>query len=171
MTRKTAQVETRLLSEYLLATYSKYSYIISVPLGKLDETLLKTLGYKQAMGLSRPYRPSVDAVVILPNYLIIIEAKVWNILNGLGKLPMYKSLVPFTPELQQYMPREVIMELVVAWTNANLEIMAREAGVTVRVFCPDWMQEVVNKMHNYWTKEYRESRERKLEARRLLGVE
>jgi hypothetical protein len=113
----------------------------------------------------------VDAVVVLPRFLLLIEAKVWNIVNGLAKLPLYKSLVPVTPELKQYMPREVIMQLVVGWTNPNLERMARDVGVEVRVFCPDWLKEVVDRMNMYWTREYRAEREKKQAMRRYFGVD
>lgn len=170
MARKTRQVEVRMLSEYLLQTYPKFPTITDVPLGKVDEGLMAKVGYKQALGLTRPYRPAADAVVVLPRYLILIEAKVWNVVNGLAKLPLYKSLVPFTPELAKYKPREVIMELVVGWTNDNLVIMARDLGVTIKIYSPAWLAEVVDGMHKYWTKEYQQERQRKLQMREFFGV-
>ena len=171
MARKSRQVETRMVSEYLLKNYSEFQYIMKVPLGSLDEKLIEEKGYKYAMGVQRPFRPEVDAVVVLPHFLLLIEAKVWNIINGLAKLPLYKSLVPVTPELKQYMPREVMMQLVVGWTNPNLERMARDADVEVRLFCPDWLKEVVEGMQMYWTREYRAEREKKIAMREYFGVE
>ncbi len=171
MARKSQQVETRMIAEYLAAEYSKFSFITSVPLGVVSEKLMETEGTKRAIGLSRPYRPEVDAVVILPRYLVLVEAKVWNIVNGLAKLPMYKSLVPVTPELAPYKGLEIIMELVVGWSNTNLELMASGAGVRVKVYCPAWLQEVVDGMQKYWTKEYRDARQRKLELREFYGVD
>ncbi len=171
MARKSAQVETRMLSEYLLATYSQFPTAQNVPLGAVSETLMAQQGYQRALGLSRPYRPWADALVILPNYLLLVEAKVWNVVAGLAKLPLYKSLIPTTPELQRYMPREILMELVVGWTNDNLEIMARSAGVAVKVYHPPWLQDVVDRMHNYWTADYRAERDRKLQMRQQLGLE
>ncbi len=171
MARKSQQVEIRMVSEYLISAYAKFPSIMDVPLGKVDESLMAEQGYKRATGLMRPYRPAVDAVVILPRYLVLIEAKVWNVVNGLAKLPLYKSLVPFTPELKQYSGKEVLMELVVGWTNDNLAIMARDLGVKVVVYSPEWLNEVVLRMHNYWTKEYRQERENKMKMRELLGLE
>jgi len=171
MARKTRQVESRMISEYLLENYSKVPYTINVPLGALPEEMLKLNGYKRTMGELRPFRPAVDAVLILPRHLVLVEAKVWNVVNGLAKLPAYKALVPATPELKQYMPREVLMQLVVAWTNQNLAIMARDLDVKVVEFCPDWLREVVDGMHNYWTREYRDLREKKLKMREYFGVE
>ena len=171
MPRKPRQVETRMTAEYLLKEYPKFQSITACPLGRVDEALMAAQGYRRAIGISRPYRPEADAIVILPNYLLLIEAKVWQVVNGLAKLPMYKSLIPFTPELKQYLPREVLMELVVGWTNSNLEIMARDAGVTIKVYSPQWLQEVVNSMSNYWTADYQRERQRKLDARKTLGLE
>jgi hypothetical protein len=160
-----------MVSEYLLKQYSNYPTINAVPLGRVEESLMASQGYQRALGLSRPYRPEADAIVVLPNYLVLIEAKVWNVINGLAKLPLYKSLIPTTPELQKYLPREVLMEVVVGWTNANLETMARGLSVKVVVYSPPWLTEVVNGMHNYWTAEYRQERERVLQSRKQLGLE
>jgi len=171
MARKSRQVEVRLVAEYLKKEYSKFTFITKQPLGIVSEEYLKEFGWKKALGITRPFRPEVDAVVILPRYLLIIEAKVWSIVNGLAKLPLYKSLVPVTPELKQYMPREVIMELVVGWTNPNLEIMARDMGVRVKIYCPDWLGEVVDGMHKYWTREYRAERAKKLKMREYYNLE
>ena len=171
MAQKRHQVETRMVSEYLLARYSKFTFILAQPLGVVSEELLAKVGYLQAIKQMRPYRPEVDAVVILPRHLLLVEAKVWNIVNGLAKLPLYKSLVPFTPELKEYQAREVLMELVVGWTNENLEIMARDLGVKVVTYSPPWLQQEVDRMHLYWTKEYREQREQKLRLREHFGLE
>lgn len=171
MARKNQQVETRMVSEYLLSMYPKYQTMQPVPLGAIDTKLQAEVGYSKALGISRPFRPYADALVILPNYLILIEAKVWNVVSGLAKLPLYKSLVPITPELKQYAGREILMELVVGWTNVNLEKMASDAGVRVKIYSPPWLQDVVDHMHNYWTADYRAERQRVLDARTTLGLE
>ncbi|MBA7559842.1 hypothetical protein ES708_01458 [subsurface metagenome] len=171
MARKSRQVEVRMISEYLKLNYSEFSFILNPPLGAVSERLMAEEGYQRALGLSRPFRPVADAVVVLPHYLLLVEAKVWNVVNGLAKLPLYRSLVPVTPELKQYMPRQVLMQLVVGWTNPNLQIMARGAGVELRVYCPPWLEEVVESMHKYWTREYRDQREKRLHMREFFGVD
>ena len=171
MARKSRQVEVRMISEYLKENYSEFSYILNIPLGAVSEDVMRREGYQRALGLSRPFRPMADAVVILPHYLLLVEAKVWNVVNGLAKLPLYKSLVSITPELQEYMPRGVIMQLVVGWTNPNLQLMARAADVELKVYRPLWLEEVVESMHKYWTREYRDQREKKLTMREFFGVD
>ncbi len=66
MVRKTQQVETRLVAEYLKETYSQFPHISAVPLGVVSETLMAQEGYAKAIRMSRPNRPEVDAVVLLP---------------------------------------------------------------------------------------------------------
>jgi hypothetical protein len=169
--RKTRQVETRMMSEYLLKNFNKFPCIMAQPLGVVDEKLMAAQGYERAIKMSRPYRPECDAIVILPNHLLLIEAKVWNIVNGLAKLPLYKSLVPATPELREYLPRNVIMRLVVGWTNTNLQIMARDQGIEIDTYAPPWLTEIVNSMQKYWTPEYQQARQKKIEMREYFGVE
>ena len=151
--------------------YPDFTFIMKQPLGMVSEELMKTEGYDRAIKVMRPFRPEVDAVVILPHFLLLIEAKVWSVVDGLAKLPLYKSLVPTTPELKKYMPREVMMQLVVGWTNTNLQIMARDMDVEVKLFRPDWLVEVVDGLHKYWTREYQNARDEKLKMQRYFGVE
>ncbi len=171
MVRKTQQVETRLVAEYLKERYSQFPHMSAVPLGLFSEELLKTEGYVKGLRMQRPNRPEVDAIVLLPRYFVLIEAKVWHIVDGMAKLPLYRSLIPFTPELKQYQPRETILELVVPWTNPNLEIMCRDANIRLVVYKPDWINDVVNRVQLQGTRDYRLAREEKLRNRELLGLE
>lgn len=171
MARKTRQVESRLIAEYLKEKYSAFPFIVNQPLGTISETLMAAEGYSRALRISRPFRPEVDAVVLLPRHLLLVEAKVWNVVNGLAKLPLYKSLVPLTPELKEYQDKGIIMQLVVGWSNTNLEVMARDQNVSVVLYCPDWLVEVVEGMHKYWTAEYQQQRQQKLALREYFGLE
>lgn len=171
MVRKTRQIESRLVAEYLKEHYASFPFIVNQPLGTISESLMAAEGYNRALRISRPFRPEVDAVVLLPRHLILVEAKVWNVVNGLAKLPLYKSLVPLTPELKQYQDKELLMELVVGWTNTNLEVMARDQNVKVVVYCPEWLVEVVEGMHKYWTADYQRQRQEKLALIEYFGLE
>lgn len=170
MARKTKQIETKMIADYLLTNYAEFPYILNVPLGTLNQELEREVGYTKAQKMLRPYRPAVDGIVVLPRYILLVEAKVWNVINGLSKLPFYKSLVPITPELQQYMPRDVIMQLVVGWSNPNLERMAHDADIQLKIFCPDYVKQAVDDMHKYWTSEYRRVREERLKMREYFGI-
>lgn len=171
MVRKSRHVETRLVAEYLKATYSGFTYITGQPLGLVSQQLLVEEGFAKGLRMQRPNRPEVDAVVLHPKLLILIEAKVREILNGLAKLPFYMSLVPFTPELKEYAHLPILMELVAPLAGPNHEIMASEAGIRIVKFRPAWIDEYVAEYQHYWTREYRLAREEKLRNRELLGLE
>lgn len=171
MVRQNRQVETRMIAEYLVAQYSKFPYMTNVPLGTSSVSLQQQFGTDKALGLSYPNRWKADAIVILPKYLIVIEAKVWQVLMGLGKLPIYKDLIPITPELQQYQPRDILMELVVAQSNPNLEVAARGRGVTIKEYNPDWLKAIIADMNKYWTSEYRTTRADKMALREEFGLQ
>ncbi len=193
MARKSRQVETRMLSEYLLKTYASFIRIVDVPLGPVDDNLMATVGYQGAISRSRPFRPRIDAIVILPRYLVLIEAKVWQPVLGMGKLRLYRSPVPATPELKNFMvdppllpghensnlklgsndltTREVILELVVGQTTAAWTMMAEGDNIKLVVFNPPWLQPLLDSMNKYWTPEYQRQRQEKLANRERLGLE
>ena len=171
MARKNRQVESRMVADYLLKYYAAFPRLMMVPLGGVDDRLAQQVGIEKALNLSRPFRPEIDAIVVLPRHLLLIETKVFRIVDGLAKPPLYAALVPSTPELRKYLPREIMMQIVVAWSNANLEAMAAAAGVQVIVFTPAWLEAEVQRYHRYWTAEYQEARQKRLEMREYFGVE
>jgi len=193
MARKSRQVETRMLSEYLLANYGSYVQIMDVPLGPVDSALMTSFGYQGAINRSRPFRPRVDAIVILPNYLVLVEAKVWQPVLGMGKLRLYRSPVPFTPELKNYIvsppllpgharsglqlgandltTREILLELVCGQTTPAWEIMARGDDIRLKVYNPPWLQKIVDGMNKYWTPQYQRERQDKIAMREYYGLE
>jgi hypothetical protein len=129
------------------------------------------VGYQKAIKMSRPIRPEVDAIVVLPRYLVLIEGKIREIMFGLCKLPFYKSLTPFTPELTPYHNLDVLMEFVSPWTSENHRIMASDANIRVVEYHTPEADAEAERYHKYWTREYRLAREEKLRNRELLGLE
>jgi len=171
MTRKTKQVEGPFLSSYILSTYPKFPVLYDQGLGAVPDEYLRKYGAAKGIAMYDPTRLHVDAIVLLPRYFLLIEAKVWEVMMGLGKLPVYASLVPITPDLKQYQPREVLMELVVARTNDNLEAAARAVGVKVIKFVTPEVEQALRDRENYQLPQYRAEREKRLRERELLGLE
>ncbi len=193
MARKSRQVETRMIAEYLQQNYSAFPFMTAVPLGVVDEKLMSKEGYARAIRMSRPFRPECDAIVILPRHLLIIEAKVWNVVKGLGQLILYKDLITSTPELQNFpasqlgpiasgagsmsadvvdlTKREVLMQLVVIQVTTNLSTMCAAHGVELKTYSPPWLLQTLNGLDKYWTNEYRAKRQEILDAREYFGVE
>ena len=171
MARKTKQVEGPFLSSYILSHYAKFPVLYDQGLGAIPDEYLRKYGTAKAIGLYDPTRLHVDAIVLLPRYFLLIEAKVWEVMMGLGKLPIYASLVPITPELKQYEPRDILMELVVARTNDNLEIASRANGVKIVLYSTPEVVTALRDRENYQLPEYRAKREQVLKTRESLGLE
>ena len=163
--------ETRLVAEYLAQEIYPNWYRQRQPLGPALPGLVEEMGEARALAVSRPWRMEVDAVAVEDGRLVLIEAKVFKIVDGMAKLPLYKSLVPATPELTEHRSLPIVMRLVAPWASESMEIMARAAGVEVVVYSPAWIRDYVAQYHNYWTAEYRQAREEKMRLRRALGVE
>lgn len=171
MARKTRQVEGPFLSSYILSHYAQFPVIYDQGLGSIPDDLVRKYGTGKAIGLYDPTRYHVDAIVLLPRHYLLIEAKVWEVTPGLGKLPLYAALVPVTPDLKQYQPRDVLMELVVARTNENLERMAQAVGVKVVLYSTPQIEIELRRRENYQLPEYRAKREQILKTRESLGLE
>lgn len=184
--------ETRLLAEYLTAKFPHYITMTRVPMGPV--TIQDQSGelLPPSLGAARPWRPEVDAVVLMVDpaavrfvsqgrrgvalsaraqgVLLLIEAKVDTYLDGLAKLPFYRSLVPHTPELEPFWRWEHRMRLVVAQDAPWVQLTAEMAEVEVDIFDPPWMADYRQWRQRYWTKEWREERARVNELRKRLGL-
>ena len=132
---------------------------------------MASLGLRKAVRVGRPWRLEVDALVFADTKLVLAEAKVYNLRDGVGDLLCYRPQIPVTPELQEYKDWPVEMVLVIPWTSDWALEIAETAGVNVDVFCPDWLVDYIEEHHKYWTKAYRQARAEKKAMRKVLGLE
>ena len=102
--------------------------------------------------------------------LLLIEAKVQSLLDGLAKLPLYRSLVDDSPELAAARGREVRMRLVTPTVAPWLEGLARAAEIEVDYYRPEWVEQYYQYRQGYWSREARMQREEVLRARLRLGI-
>lgn len=163
-TRRT--LEPRWVSIYCATHYPKAEIRLGCPLGGIPRETLRDYGLLKGLRVYRPWRPEVDAVVILRNMLILIEAKIFKYMDGLAKLPIYKALVPKTPELKHVAHRPQYMKLLIPHRIPWVLEAAEGMGVTVEVWVPPFIQKVWEERDKYWTKDAikkREARKRKLE--------
>ncbi len=85
------------------------------------------------------YRRYADALIIMPAELILIEAKIVATPGIVSTLELYGKLLPLTPELSEYRARRVRMMLLWAVNDATLATIARQHGIEVEVYTPDWV--------------------------------
>lgn len=169
--RKTERREERLASEFIIEHYPGRRVREQLALGAPPPELVEHYGKDMAARLSRSWMEKVDRVVFPPPSLVLIEAKIWKIDDGIAKLRLYGDDVPDTPELAPYQQFPLELVLVVPWITERLKAKAERYRITVHVFCPPWIEDVVRQQHEYWTPAYRMKREEILRTRERLGVE
>jgi len=163
------ELEPRWVSEYMATTYPKAEVRFRVPLGPIPKETQAAYGLMKGLRVYRPWRPEVDAAARWTNKTILVEAKIFKYMDGLSKLPIYKTLIPTTPELAPW-PEDVIMELLIPAPITWVIAAARDLDVkVVSDFVPTYIKQAWEERDKYWTKEAVEAREEK--KRKLQELE
>lgn len=170
-TKKRREVEPRWVSEYIAKFYPKFEVRPRCPLGPIPENLVKLHGLSKATAVHRPWRPEVDALVLLPRHVLLIEAKIQKYMDGLSKLPVYRELIPVTPELQEYKDFAVMCHLLVPVVIPWIEEAAYRMKVDVKTWAPDWLKEIWRERDTYWTPEAVMKREERKKTLDRLGYD
>jgi hypothetical protein len=165
------EIEPKWVSEYVLAHYAQYPVRHGCPLGPIPPDIIREQGLGKAIRMYRPWRPEVDALVVLPSALLLIEAKVQKFMDGLSKLPVYKSLVPQTPELEEYAKYNIVMRLLVPVEIPWVKTSGANLGVEVHTWATTEVLKIWEERDKGWTKEAQFNRERRKQAMRDLGFE
>ena len=168
-TRTRRDLEPKWVSWYCAKHYPRAIVKLRCPLGPIPEELKKLHGEAKAIKVYRPWRPEVDACVILPGAIRLIEAKIQKFMDGLSKLPVYRSLVPTTPELRAWRDLGVEMILLLPAHVEWVEKAAARMGVAIAVEAPDFIKKAWAERDKYWTKPYLEKREKRKKKLRELG--
>jgi hypothetical protein len=158
------EVEKRLTYEYMKEHYPEGNYFVNCPLGGVDPALYKT-------GASYSMRRKVDALAYTPTEIRLIEFKVWKPLDGIDKLPVYKSLVPLTPELTQWYRLPVKMILVTPRPTPPLLESAASMGIAVEVVSGGWIDDAVKRIEYLWTADGRQAMAERAKMRAWLGLQ
>lgn len=147
--RKWQPREMKLVSEYLAQNYPKYECRTRVRLGSYPAALkpeLLTGGDRRALGVWRRW---ADAIVIMPDRLILIEAAIRPNPGDISQLELYERLVPMTPELAEYKDLPIDKVLLFALKDPAMELMARERNIRVVYYHPDWIDEYLAILYPY----------------------
>lgn len=164
-TKLRRSLEPRWVSWYIKNFYPDDEVRIRCPLGPIPAELKEMYGPAKAAKVYRPSRPEVDALVVLPGALLLIEAKIQKYMDGLAKLPVYGLLVPKTAELAVFSDRPVVMHLLLPVKIPWVMAVAPELGVEVYTAAPYWVLEEWEKRDRYWLPE---ARLRRAERKALL---
>lgn len=133
--------EMRLVSEWATQTYPHAHIRFRVDVGDLGPALRDTgltAAELRALGRSRRW---VDAMVVEPRTVHLVEAKIRLSPGALEQLELYRELFPLTPELADLRDRELKLHLVFAVEDPILSAIARRRGVLVHTYHPPWVDE------------------------------
>jgi hypothetical protein len=158
------QVEKRLTVEWMKDNFPEGGYWLNFPLGSITPGLELT-------GASYSARRRADALAVTKVDLQVIEMKIWKPLDGIDKLPVYKALVPVTPELRAYRSLPIRMILVTPRATAQVMDSAKVMDIEVATVSGGWIDEVVNHIEWLWSAEGRTSMAERARQRKWLGLE
>jgi len=167
----TVERERRYGAEYMKKSFSLGNFSMNVPLGPIPKETIEQLGLTDAANFIRPYRRRIDAVAWLPGQYILIEFKIRDALEGIGRLQTYRDLARLTPDLPEYRKQDIEAWLVTPWALDWIQAACVQANIRLVIEWQDWIADYVKERQNYFRADYRIARAEKLRMRRLLGVE
>jgi hypothetical protein len=169
-TKVRREIEPRWVSEYVLATYPQAKTRFRVPLGDIPASFTEQFGATKAARAYRPWRPEVDALIELPDRLILLEGKIFKAMDGLSKLPVYASMVPITPELAEIKSKPLEMHLLVVRALPWVQQAAQMQHVTVVEWAPLWIVQIWEDRDKYWAPEAVAARSARKQKLTELGM-
>jgi hypothetical protein len=139
MTRSYEWREMRLGSEYVQKRFPGKEVIYRARLGKISEELLKkATGSPKSMSLVSSLR-YVDAIVIDPPRVWLIEFKVDAELGAIAQLEYYKILFLETPDYEKYKSWEIKLLIVTTREITDMVRYAAMKGIEYDVYLPEWI--------------------------------
>ncbi len=127
------------MAEWVVRTYPNALVRFRVDVGDLrpalDATGL-TAAELRRLGRSRRW---VDAMVVEPHVVHLVEGKIRLSPGALEQLELYRMLFPLTPELAHLRHLPLELHLVFAVEDPVLSAIARQRGVHVHIYSPPWV--------------------------------
>ena len=139
--------EQRLVSEFIARFYADYESRTHVHLGSTPPRLRGKFTTDAEARLVGVFRRWADAIVFMPDRLVLIEGKILPQPGVLSQLKLYEALIPKTPELAEHREKPIEKVLVCAIEDPLITQLARTEGVLVRVFHPAWINQYLKVIH------------------------
>ena len=141
MARKYRIVHEQYLVEWLMRNYPIGSWRTNVRLGVPSEELIKATISPEERRMLKIYTAQADAIVLLPDKVVIIEALVrpewWKILQ----LEEYAKLFRHTPEFRDHWHKPIEKVLLTTIESPFHRAMCEERGIRVVIYRPPWILE------------------------------
>lgn len=139
--------EMRLVSEFLAKHYGKYPTRTRVRVGSVHPKLRPGELSDAEQKMVGVFRRWADAVVFMPDRLVLIEAAIRPSPGDISQLELYEHLLPKTPELAEHKDKPIEKLLLYALEDPVIVSMARERGIRVVYFHPPWIDEYLKVLY------------------------
>lgn len=138
--------ELNMIGEWLRKTFGDVRYKTQFRLGKIQPRLPDGTYGRDEMGMLGRWRRYADAVVFLPDRLLVIEAVMKSDPGKISTLQLYGMLVPQTPELADYSHLPVKLVLIFAIEDPWVTEQCRRNGILPVHFVPSNFDEWFSKL-------------------------
>lgn len=139
--------EQRLVSEFVAEFYGDYDSRTHVHLGGTPPRFKGMFAKPEDARLLGVFRRWADALVLMPDRMVLIEGKILPQPGVLSQLSLYERLIPNTPELSEHHGKPVEKVLVCAIEDALITQLAREDGIRVVIYSPPWIKDYLEIVH------------------------
>jgi len=137
----------RMVSEYLAKHYPNYPTKTRVRVGSIHPDLKPGTLSEAEQRMVGVFRRWADAVVFMPNKLILIEAAIRPNPGKISQLELYEHLLPKTPELAEHKRKPIEKVLLFAIEDPVVVSLAREKGIKAVYFRPRWIDEYLEVLY------------------------
>lgn len=144
--RKWTPWEQRFVGEWVSSTFPDAEYRTNVRVGRVQPRAPDGTYSAEELTLLGVWRRFVDAIVILPDRLLLVEAGMREDPGKLSQLKLYERLLPQTPELQEYLHLPVQKILLYCIQDTAVDSLAMEENITPILFVPSFFDEWFSKL-------------------------
>ena len=139
--------EQRLVSEYVAWRYGEYESRTHVHLGSIPARFKGKFAKDETAGPLTPLLRWADALVFMPDKVVLIEGKILPQPGVISQLLLYEELIPKTPELGEHRTKPIEKQLVCAIEDPMISELARRSGILVVIFRKPWIDEYLKIVH------------------------
>lgn len=145
--REWEAIEHRYVSEYLATVYPDQPSRIHLALGSPQPRRAGRFMTETETDQEEPARRWADAVIVLPDRIILIEGKVKPKPGVVFQLKGYQRLIAHTPDLAEHRHKPIEMVLLCAIEEPEVTELALKHGIQVVVFSPKSLDPYLEKLH------------------------
>jgi hypothetical protein len=144
--RKYRVISEWYVSEFCGLNYPPGSWFTNVPLGEAKTYDILGLTEEEKKMITKPFRPVVDALVLLDEEVHLIEAKIRDDRGKIEQLLLYEYLFPRTPEFQAHASKRIRKILLTPKPAGDFEKFLARFGIEIVYYRPAWIEEYLGSL-------------------------